>query len=170
MQKIISFILMNVDTYRSQTFHITPEQHYITKQIFDYFDINGDGKLNFDEAKKFMLRYDIDQIFIPLAFEICDINNDEFISFEEFNILFLLLGDIEDNPSIIYKNLFDKFDKKEKGFLEGEEIKEILKYLFKDLTDHKLEFYSEYFDKNQDGKLDFNEISYILDIINEKRY
>lgn len=150
--------------------HFTQEQLVITKQIFDHFDENKDGKLNFDEAKKFMLKYDIDQIFFPIVFEICDINKDKLISFGEFKFLFMLLDEVEDTPSIIYKNLFDKFDKNDKGFLEGEEIKEFLKYLFKDITEHKLEFYLQYFDKNQDGKLDFDEITVILDIINKKRY
>ncbi|KAK8895465.1 hypothetical protein M9Y10_023931 [Tritrichomonas musculus] len=161
---------MDIDIYKSKTLHFTQEQLAITKQIFDHFDENKDGKLNFDEAKKFMLKYDIDQIFFPIAFEICDINKDKLISFEEFKFLFMLLDEVEDTPSIIYKNLFDKFDKNDKGFLEGEEIKEFLKYLFKDITEQKLEFYLQYFDKNQDGKLDFDEITVILDIINKKRY
>lgn len=161
---------MDIDIYKSKTLHFTQEQLAITKQIFDHFDENKDGKLNFDEAKKFMLKYDIDQIFFPIVFEICDINKDKLISFEEFKFLFMLLDEVEDTPSIIYKNLFDKFDKNDKGFLEGEEIKEFLKYLFKDITEHKLEFYLQYFDKNQDGKLDFDEITIILDIINKKRY
>lgn len=161
---------MSNNYYIPEQIDLTPEQHSFIKQIFDHFDINNDGKLNYIEASQIMLKYDVDQIFMPIAFEICDINKDNSISYDEFHLLYNLLGDLEDDPSIIYRNLFDKFDLDHNGFLEEEELYNFFRFIFKDISDQHILFYTEYFNKNNDGKLDFEEIVKILNILTEKKY
>lgn len=159
---------MSTKAYQPHTIRLTPKERSKAKQIFDHFDQNSDGKLSLEEAKIFMSNYDIDPAFLPLAFEICDINKDGNISFKEFNSLFILLGELEDDPSIIYRNLFEKFDTDHNGFLDESEVIQFFKFLFKDVSDKTIKFYADYFDKDHNGSLDYDEIIKILDILMKK--
>ena len=77
------------------------------------------------------------------------------------------------------EDIFQSFDKKKKGVLDRYEVKEFFKKVLIDLEEDTVlltsenlrkQFY-EMFDKNKDGKIDFNEFKSVMEfLINEKGY
>ena len=77
------------------------------------------------------------------------------------------------------EDIFQSFDKKKKGVLDRYEVKEFFKKVLIDLeedtvlltSENLLKQFYEMFDKNQDGKIDFNEFKSVMEfLINEKGY
>ena len=77
------------------------------------------------------------------------------------------------------EDIFQSFDKKKKGVLDRYEVKEFFKKVLIDLeedtvlltSENLLKQFYEIFDKNKDGKIDFNEFKSVMEfLINEKGY
>ena len=77
------------------------------------------------------------------------------------------------------EDIFQSFDKKKKGVLDRYEVKEFFKKVLIDLeedtvlltSENLLKQFYEMFDKNKDGKIDFNEFKSVMEfLINEKGY
>lgn len=77
------------------------------------------------------------------------------------------------------EDIFQSFDKKKKGVLDRYEVKEFFKKVLIDLeedtvlltSENLLKQFYEMFDKNKDGKIDFNKFKSVMEfLINEKGY
>ena len=77
------------------------------------------------------------------------------------------------------EDIFQSFDTKKKGVLDRYEVKEFFKKVLIDLEEDTVLLTSEtlfkqfydMFDKNKDGKIDFNEFKGVMEfLINEKGY
>ena len=77
------------------------------------------------------------------------------------------------------EDIFQSFDKKKKGVLDRYEVKEFFKKVLIDLeedtvlltSENLLKQFYEMFEKNKDGKIDFNEFKSVMEfLINEKGY
>lgn len=77
------------------------------------------------------------------------------------------------------EDIFQSFDKKKKGVLDRYEMKEFFKKVLIDLeedtvlltSENLLKQFYEMFDKNKDGKIDFNKFKSVMEfLINEKGY
>ena len=77
------------------------------------------------------------------------------------------------------EDIFQLFDTKKKGVLDRYEVKEFFKKVLIDLEEDTVLLTSEtlfkqfydMFDKNKDGKIDFNEFKGVMEfLINEKEY
>lgn len=154
---------MSEHIYRPQLLELTPEQIAAHKPRFDQLDEDHNGKINQEETKEFMKQVGINPIFVKLVFELCDSDSDGQISFDEFAPFFKLLKDLEQDPSCIYRNVFEKFDKDKNELLDKEEVRELLK-LFSDAewTDENIELFVDNYDKDHDGNLNFEEVCEML--------
>lgn len=150
---------MSEHIYRPKTLELTPEQIEAHRPRFDQLDTDKNGKIDVNETKEFMKQVGINPIFVKLVYELCDTDSDGLISFDEFIPFFKLLKDLEQDPSIIYRNIFEKFDKDKNGLLDKEEVREMLK-LFSEAewTDENIELFVEGYDKDKDGNLNFEEV------------
>ena len=77
------------------------------------------------------------------------------------------------------EDIFQSFDKKKKGVLDRYEVKEFFNKVLIDLeedtvlltSENLLKQFYEMFDKNKDGKIDFNEFKSVMEfLIKEKGY
>lgn len=148
---------------------ITQENRELIKKQFDQLDENGDGHLDLSELAKLLIAYKIDPAFGALAIRLCDVDGDGTITFDEYANFILLFSKLSEDPSILYRNMFDYFDDDKSGTLEGDEIKQFVKYFTSgELPEEKYNKLFKAIDTDGDGKLDFDEVCRFLDIITEK--
>lgn len=133
------------------------------KPHFKEIDADHNGSIDIEETKKFMKSININPAFAPLVLEICDTNKDGQISFDEFGPYFTLLSQLDENPSCIYKYIFDKFYTDHNGLLDKNEVRGLFK-LFSDAewTNDEIEAIIEKEDKDNDGNLNFAEMCEML--------
>ena len=96
----------------------TEQERNDLKDAFNAIDADHNGSIDIEETKKFMKSININPAFAPLVLEICDTNKDGQISFDEFGPYFTLLSQLDENPSCIYKYIFDKFYTDHNGLLD----------------------------------------------------
>lgn len=151
--------MSNIKLYQPSAKELTPEQIAALKPTFDKLDKDHNGKINKEETKVFMEDIAINPIFVKLVFELCDTDKDGEITFEEFGPYLELLRSLEKDPSCVYRNVFEKFDKDHNGLLDKQEIRELLK-LFSDAEweDENIDLFIENYDKDKDGNLNFEEV------------
>lgn len=157
---------MTLKVYKPKPVHYSAEELEEIKGAFLDFDEDGDGKLNVDEAMNLMDQFAIDPLLAPLVFEICDKDKTGAISYDEFKVYFQLLIDLENDPSCIYRNLFEKFDKDHSGYLDENEAAKFVKFFIgDDSSNREIQKYIRKIDKDRSGKLKFSEIVSFLDKI-----
>ncbi|KAK8871594.1 Calmodulin-2 [Tritrichomonas musculus] len=151
--------MANIQLYRPSIVELTQEQIAELKPKFEELDNDQNGKINAAETRQFMEKIGINPIFVKLVFELCDTDCDGQITFEEFGPYLELLRSLEKDPSCVYRNVFEKFDKDHNGLLDKQEIRELLK-LFSDAEweDDNIDLFIENYDKDKDGNLNFEEV------------
>lgn len=141
----------------------TPEQIEALKPRFAEIDLDKNGTIDINETKKFMEDINLNPVFAPLVFEICDTNKDGQISFDEFGPYLAFLDKLDQDPKCIYKYIFDKYDTDKNGLLDKNELRELFKlFSSADWTDEDVEAMIDKKDKNSDGYLDFSEVCKLL--------
>ncbi|KAK8892468.1 Protein Aster-C [Tritrichomonas musculus] len=143
---------------------VTDEQYEFLLEAFNEIDEDHNGNINLSETKNFLEKIGVNHVFAPLAFEICDKNQNSTITFDEFRPFYKLLGDIEKDRSTIYKVLFDKFDSDKNGYLDKKEVVRLLFFFGGDdwNEDDAIRFIDNH-DTNNDGKLNFNELCNLIE-------
>ncbi|OHT14654.1 Calmodulin-like protein [Tritrichomonas foetus] len=155
---------MSIKTYKPSSKKLTPDQIANMRSTFEEIDQDKNGLINVDEVRTFMDDIGTNPIFARLAIEICDLNGDGQISFDEFGLFFKLLDDLDNDPTCIYRTLFDKFDADKSGFLEKEEVVKFLRYFGgEDWDEDDAERFIDNHDLDNDGKLNFQEICEMLE-------
>lgn len=151
--------MSNIKLYQPSAKELTPEQIAALKPTFDKLDKDHNGKINKEETKVFMEDIAINPIFVKLVFELCDTDKDGEITFEEFGPYFKLLHDLDQDPSCIYRTIFEKYDTDHNGLLDKNEVRELLK-LFSDAewTEENIELFIDNYDEDKDGSLNFDEV------------
>ena len=136
------------------------------RDIFEKFDINGDGQLTYDELKAGFNQYFQDEQIADNEFneliKKIDLDNNNYIEYEEF-----LRVAVDLNLLLTDKNLkvaFDFFDKDHSGTLTQEEIKEVL-VMDSDNTKKTDDFISKIIkeiDTNGDGEISYDEFKQLM--------
>lgn len=151
-------------SYKIKHMAFTPAQLEQLKESFDEIDTDNSGSISLEETKNFMEKIGINHIFAPLAFDICNKDPKDEITFEEFGPFYKLLDELGQDPSCIYRSLFDKLDEDNSGYLEKKEVLKLLYFFGGDEWDEDdAERFIEKHDTNGDGKLDFNEVCQMID-------
>lgn len=118
--------------------------------VFKQFDLNGDGQLGPDEIAAMMKHIGRNPADVKELMAEMDENSDGVISKDEFKTMYGM-GRLASADDV--KKSFEMFDKDGDGFVTHEEIMKMCKNLSPDVAKQLI---SEV-DKNNDGKINFNE-------------
>lgn len=99
---------------------------------FDKWDKDHNGFLDQKEISQFMGKSCGDASLPGLAVRIFDQNGDGKIQFQEFVQFYQALKQLNKDPFILYKMLFDAIDKNGKGYLTEEEMRQFFPYIVQD--------------------------------------
>ena len=94
------------------------------RQHFEMIDTDGNGVLDRDEVAAFCKLYDIDSNFVDLVFKLFDTNHDEVLQFDEFVEYIKCAQQLDVQPRIFYKRLFDAIDEDHSGSINPDELVE----------------------------------------------
>ena len=131
----------------------------VMRKYFNELDKDGDGGLNTEEISVMLQKYDIHPSFKFLAKELCDKNGDGLITFDFYR----LLGKLDKNPTCLYEAAFKIYDKDKDGYINKEELEGFLRFFLMEEPDsHTVRLLLSSFDKDQDEKLDFNELCKLM--------
>lgn len=133
--------------------------------IFKKFDINGDGRLSIDEIKEgFQLLYGnvLSNIELETILNKMDMDKDNFVEYQEF-LRVALDSKLLINESNL-KSAFEAFDRDNDGYLDKREMKMVLS----EANDAYLKELLILLDENGDGKINFKEFSYFMQMIAKK--
>jgi Ca2+-binding EF-hand superfamily protein len=113
-----------------QTFKIYSQEDLETLQkSFNFKDTDGDKLLSKTELEDFMNENRLDEIYTSdLVFFLCDDNNDDKLSFEEFSA-FLIESSEPDSFIKFVEKVFKKIDKDNSGTLDLDELIEFSRLL-----------------------------------------
>ena len=134
------------------------------KDVFDIFDINKNGKIDNAELKEALraLGFHITKEETQKLIQSKDFNNEGEINFEIFREIIVSYL-TQRNPVTEIKSVFCLFDIDHKGYITFDNLKQISQEMGDPLNDEDLEFMIEKFDKDHDGKINFQEFFDIMD-------
>ncbi|KAG9473758.1 troponin C, skeletal muscle isoform X1 [Eleutherodactylus coqui] len=131
------------------------------KAAFDMFDTDGGGDISTKELGTVMrmlgqtpTKEELDAII-----EEVDEDGSGTIDFEEFLVMMVrqMKEDAQGKSEEELAECFRIFDKNADGYIDGEELAEILRSSGESITDEEIEELMKDGDKNNDGKIDFDE-------------
>lgn len=131
------------------------------KKIFDDIDKKGKGKLDKKSFKEFLKKETGKGDYAELLLVLCDTDHNEKVKWEEF-LAFYQLGTATD-PMVYYNHLFRVLDKDNSGELSNSEIKKFYEVLDIKIKDDEIKRMVAQYDKDKNGKLNFNESMPLLD-------
>lgn len=134
------------------------------KKSFDLIDEDGNGYLDEDELRNFLIANDLELQYLPMIFKLFDENKDGMISFEEFTNYLDAIVKSQSNFLYLYSLTFNAIDTNKNGMLDSEEIQEFGRICGYDFSKEKIEEMIEMYDTNGDGQLDFEEMRKVFDI------
>lgn len=144
---------------RTKSINLSNEELKLLKKEFRSIDKDHNGELDPSELEAFMSEHNFDKGFAHLAIKLFDENHDGLISFREFAKFTQALSKLDDDPDLLQKMLFATLDKDDSGFLEENEIRSFFRDFSEEpMTDEDIHNIIENLDKNNDGKLSFEEL------------
>ncbi|XP_075427917.1 troponin C, skeletal muscle isoform X1 [Ascaphus truei] len=131
------------------------------KAAFDMFDTDGGGDISTKELGTVMriLGQTPTKEELDLIIEEVDEDGSGTIDFEEFLVMMVrqMKEDAQGKSEEELAECFRVFDKNADGYIDSEELGEILRSSGEDITDEEIEELMKDGDKNNDGKIDFDE-------------
>ena len=137
------------------------KNHFLYRELFESFDDNQDGIINFDEFKKFIQETgrDLDDKTLSEIFVKADSDHSGGIDFEEFQIAMKEYeGDTLSMLSEIgIESAFKDFDRDGNGEICSEELSLAMAKLGIDIEEEEIELLLESADTNKNGSICMNE-------------
>ncbi|XP_068119360.1 troponin C, skeletal muscle isoform X2 [Hyperolius riggenbachi] len=131
------------------------------KAAFDMFDTDGGGDISTKELGTVMrmLGQTPDKEELDAIIEEVDEDGSGTIDFEEFLVMMVrqMKEDAQGKSEEELAECFRIFDKNADGYIDGEELAEILRSSGESIADEEIEELMKDGDKNNDGKIDFDE-------------
>ena len=127
------------------------------------FDQNGDGRISIAELKHVFEKIGKNPTDTELNDMLREFDQDSngTIEFDEF-VLLVSKMDGGDNEEENLKAAFEVFDKDGNGYIDREELKDIMKQLGNNFTDQQISKMMEEADTDKDGKIDFGEFKQMM--------
>ena len=128
------------------------------KKIFRTVDKDNSGSIDKRELVASVLHANpnADRGSVEFAFDAIDKDKSGEIDFEEF-MTFMMLRRTDMSEAQRIKMIFDAFDKDKSGSIERTELYEASKRIGINIPENLIDQIYNYVDKNNDGKVDFNE-------------
>lgn len=130
------------------------------RTLFNKIDKDGSGELDPDELKLFFKKsFPLPSKMVPIAFKICDQDNNGTVSFDEFFNFFGQLVQLRsEDPTPAYKMLFNAIDTEGKQSLDQKQIVDFSIVVQKPITESEAHQIILQNDSDNDNRLTFDEI------------
>lgn len=141
---------------------ISREQLVSLQHSFLAMDKDGNGVLDLDELKLFMISQKIDSKYAPLAMKLFDTDGNGTISWKEFLLFSDAMLTIEQDPTKFLRRVFDAIDSQGRGFITKVELHEIIELLGISMAQQEFERKFAETDADKNGQLSFEEAKNFL--------
>lgn len=154
----------------AESLNYTSEQLDGLRSLFLKIDSNGNGQLEPEEVKYFFENVVMLPVsLVPIAFRVCDDDNDGSITFDEFAAFYKQLQTLQSpNPLPAYEMLFKALDIDNRGTLNRAEIKQFADFIQMELAEDDLAQIFCKYDTNCHGRLSFETIKQGLHLVDYK--
>ena len=136
------------------------------EKIFREFDTNGDGRLSINEIKEGFSRIygnELSGFELQVILDKMDVDKDDYVEFQEFIRVAFNSKRLINEQNL--RDAFDCFDRDKSGYLEKKELRLILGQVSETYLNELISV----LDENGDGKINFNEFSYFMEMIANKK-
>lgn len=137
---------------------VTKNEQDEMKKEFDRIDRDRSGKLDMKEIGAFLERSGMEKCFARLVIKIFDTDGDGVVSFAEFCEYLNVTASLDENPTGIFKLLFDALDTDKDGTITSPQLKEFVACFGVEMNDEEIARTVEHIDADGNGKIDFDEI------------
>lgn len=139
-------------------YNFTPEQLQQLKASFDMIDSNKNGYLCPEELNRFMTASNLDTRFLKAIYRVFDKNNDNQLSFAEFQEYLKACLINSQDPRYLFHLIFENIDKDHNGALDLDEIIEFGDLCGMPMSREDAQKELKLLDSNQNGQIEFPEI------------
>jgi Ca2+-binding EF-hand superfamily protein len=138
--------------------HVSTDEFQLLRNMFNQFDVDGDGVITRDELKKMMESIHMTELSdeeIELAMQEADKNGDGSINFYEF--VGVMMGVQKEETDEDLREAFDLFDSNKSGSIDKQEMFNLSRVLGNPLTIDEVDRMFAKYDTDGNGEIDFAE-------------
>ena len=148
-----------------------PEQRKFTeseiqelKRTFDGIDKDGNGRLDEAEIQEFLKTVDLEPAYAGLIIRVFDKDGNDSITFTEFQQYIAVMAEVEDDPTKLFRLLFEAIDSDGSGSIDANEMVEFLSYLGTEMSLDEAKEAIKELDTDGNGRIDFEELCQALEL------
>lgn len=138
-------------------YKFTPKELEKLRAGFNEIDLDGNGRLDKFEMNTFLQKNGLDITFTDLEYQLFS-HDGETLDFEEFKNYMSVTSQMETNPRVYYKCLFDFIDKDGSGGIDQSELMEFCRLVKNPITATEAKKTIEELDDTHTGTINFNEL------------
>lgn len=139
------------------TFKFTQAELEKLRHGFNEIDLDGNGRLDKYEMNTFLEKNGLDITFTDLAYQLFS-HDGETLDFTEFQKYISITSQMDDNPRVFYKCLFDFIDKDHSGGIDDEELVEFCRLVKSPITKTEARKAIRELDDRHTGTIHFEEL------------
>lgn len=130
---------------------------------FNEIDLDGNGRLDKYEMNTFLEKNGLDITFTDLAYQLFS-HDGETLDFPEFQKYISITSQMDENPRVFYKALFDFIDKDKSGGIDDNELIEFCKLCKNPITKTEAKKAIRDLDDRHTGTIHFEELCKYLGV------
>lgn len=138
-------------------YHFSPAELEKLRAGFQEIDLDGNGRLDKFEMNTFLQKNGLDITFTDLEYQLFS-HDGETLDFDEFKNYMSVTSQMETNPRVYYKCLFDFIDKDGSGGIDQNELMEFCRLVKNPITATEAKKTIEDLDDTHTGTINFNEL------------
>lgn len=145
------------------TFKFTQAELEKLRAGFNEIDLDGNGRLDKYEMNTFLTKNGLDIAFTDLAYELFS-HDGQTLDFQEFQKYISITSQMDDNPRVFYKCLFDYIDKDHSGGIDENELMEFCRLVKSPITKAESRRAIRDLDDRHTGTIHFEELCKYLGV------
>lgn len=138
-------------------YQFTPAEIDKLRHGFNEIDLDGNGRLDKYEMNTFLQKNGLDITFTDLEYQLFS-HDGETLDFEEFKNYISVTSQMETNPRVYYKCLFDYIDKDHSGGIDEDELMEFCQLVKSPITKAEAKKTIQELDDTHTGTINFGEL------------